>query len=75
MCSPSSEGSECGVAFQPFLSQCVEEIASLLDYPDYDVRCAAIEAAGFFLIAYHKAGTQEGATKFREVVVGYLARL
>jgi len=66
---------ECGTAFYPFLAQSVEEIGSLLEYPDYDVRCAAIEATGYFLIAYHKSGTQEGAAKFSEEVGGYLTRL
>ena len=66
---------ECGVAFHPFLSQCVEEISNLLDHPEYDVRCAAIEASAFFLIAYHKAGTPEGTQKFKESVQAYLNRL
>merc|ERR1719186_772850 len=66
---------ECGAAFLPFLAQCVEEIGGLLEYPDFDVRCAAIEAAGYFLIAYHKTGTVEGAAKFREGIAGFLARL
>merc|ERR1712013_283599 len=66
---------ECGAAFHPFLSQCMEEISGMLEYPEYDVRAAAIEASGFFLIAYHKAGTPEGAQKFKEGVQGYLGRL
>eukprot|EP00092_Neocalanus_flemingeri_P005200 GFUD01005593.1.p1 GENE.GFUD01005593.1~~GFUD01005593.1.p1 ORF type:complete len:950 (+),score=322.92 GFUD01005593.1:135-2852(+) len=66
---------ECGVTFHPFLAQCAEEISGLLEYPDYDVRCAAIEATGYFLIAYHKSGSQEGVVKFREGVAVYLGRL
>ena len=34
----------CGPVFHPWLSQCYEEVSNLLDYPDYDVRSAAIEA-------------------------------
>jgi len=66
---------ECGPSFHPFLSQCVDEISQLLYYPDHDVRCAAIEASGFFLIAYYKAGTPEGVGKFKEDINGYLTRL
>ena len=56
-------------------TQCVEEISNLLDHPEYDVRCAAIEASAFFLIAYHKAGTPEGTQKFKESVQAYLNKL
>ena len=34
----------CSPVFHPWLSQCYEEVSNLLDYPDYDVRSAAIEA-------------------------------
>ena len=47
---------ECAViALKDLSVECgaVEEISALLEYPDY-VRCAAVEAAGFF-IAYLKA--------------------
>merc|ERR1719282_1497637 len=40
---------ECGPAFYSFLPQCYDEVTNLLDYPDYDVRSSAIEAAGYFL--------------------------
>lgn len=66
---------ECGASFLPFLSHCWEEISNLLEYPDYDVRCAAIEACGYFLIAYHKTGTQEGVDKFRAGVLSFMGTL
>merc|ERR1719452_38116 len=66
---------ECGASFLPFLSHCWEEISNLLEYPDEDVRCAAIEACGFFLIAYFKTGTEEGVVKFREGVVPFMDTL
>ena len=34
----------------------MEEVWNLLDYPDDDVKAAAIEAISFFLIAYFKSG-------------------
>merc|ERR1719357_1743959 len=51
---------ECGTAFYPFLPQATEEVANLLDYPDYDVRSAAMDATTHFLIAYYKSGSAEG---------------
>merc|ERR1719153_1355790 len=57
---------ECGQAFYPFLSQATEEVATLLDYPDYDVRCAAMDATAHFLIAYYKSGSEEGRELFNK---------
>jgi len=57
---------ECGQAFYPFLSQATEEVATLLDYPDYDVRCAAMDATAHFLIAYYKSGSDEGRELFNK---------
>jgi hypothetical protein len=34
----------------------MEEVWTLLDYPDDDVKAAAVEAISFFLIAYYKSG-------------------
>ncbi len=34
----------------------MDEVWNLLDYPDDDVKAAAIEATSFFLIAYFKSG-------------------
>ena len=48
------------------MAQCYDEVTNLLDYHNYDVRASAIEAAGYFLIAYHKAGTAEAEVKFTE---------
>jgi hypothetical protein len=36
--------------------QSMEEVWNLLDYPDDDVKAAAVEAVSFFLIAYYKSG-------------------
>merc|ERR550519_326920 len=66
---------ECGSAFYPFLSQAKEEVATLLDYPDYDVRCAAMEATAHFLIAYYKSGTEEGLGLFAAGIQSLVARL
>ena len=55
---------ECEPAFHPFLAQCYDKVTNLLDYHNYDVRASAIEVAGYFLIAYHKAGTAEAEVKF-----------
>ena len=46
------------------MAQCYDKVTNLLDYHNYDVRASAIEAAGYFLIAYHKAGTAEAEVKF-----------
>ena len=50
--------------FHPFLAQCYDKVTNLLDYHNYDVWASTIEAAGYFLIAYHKAGTAEAEVKF-----------
>ena len=57
---------ECEPAFHPFLAQFYDKVTNLLDYHNYDIRASAIEAAGYFLIAYHKAGTAEAEVKFTE---------
>ena len=48
------------------MAQCYDKVTNLLDYHNYDVRASAIEAAGYFLIAYQKAGTAEAEVKFTE---------
>lgn len=47
---------ECGAAFYPYIYQSLEESWTLLDYPDDDVRGAAILATAAFLTAYFKSG-------------------
>jgi len=66
---------ECGVAFYPFLNEASQEVSTLLDYPDYDVRCAAIEAMAYFLIAYHKSGNEEGLGMFKKGAEGFMLSL
>lgn len=66
---------ECGTAFYPYLSDATLEVATLLDYPDYDVRCAAIEATAYFLIAYHKSGSDEGRERFIKGAEEFIASL
>jgi len=66
---------ECGAAFYPYLPQATEEVATLLDYPDYDVRCAAIDATTHFLIAYYKSGSNEGRDLFMKGIQALVARL
>ena len=66
---------ECGAAFYPSLASCYEEIWNLFDYPDTDVKAAAIETLGHFLIAYHKSGTPEGSAKFQEGLASFLDQL
>ena len=57
---------ECEPAFHPFLAQCYDRVTNLLDYHNYDVWASTIEAAGYFLIAYHRAGTAEAEVNFTE---------
>merc|ERR1719350_1028061 len=66
---------ECGTAFYPFLPQATEEVANLLDYPDYDVRSAAMDATTHFLIAYYKSGSAEGLQLFAKGLPELVARL
>jgi hypothetical protein len=66
---------ECGSAFYPFLPQATEEVAQLLDYPDYDVRSAAMDATAHFLIAYFKSGSAEGLQLFAKDMPALVARL
>ena len=66
---------ECGTSFAPYLSQCYDEVSQLWEYPEDDVRSAAIEAAGYFLIAYNKSGTAEGEAKFNEALPHFLDML
>ena len=57
---------ECEPTFHPFLAQCYDRVTNLLDYHNYDVWASTIEAAGYFLIAYHRAGTAEAEVNFTE---------
>jgi len=66
---------ECGAAFHPFLPAATEEVSTLLDYPDYDVRAAAIDATAHFLIAYYRSGSAEGRQLFEQGVGPLVARL
>jgi len=66
---------ECGASFAPYLSQCYDEVSQLWEYPEDDVRSAAIEGAGHFLIAYSKLGTPEGESKFNEALPHFLDML
>lgn len=51
-----------GVAFQPFLESCLEQVYELRDYPHDDVRKAAMGALGQFCMAQHKVW-QENPTE------------
>jgi len=66
---------ECGPAFYPYIYQSMEEVWNLLDYPDDDVKAAAIEAISFFLIAYFKSGIADGMEAFKKGVVSFVPRL
>ena len=66
---------ECGAAFYPFLSEASKEVEMLLDYPDYDVRCAAMDASAHFLIAYFKSGSEEGRALFSQGLPALVQRL
>jgi len=66
---------ECGVAFYPFLTEAAQEVSTLLDYPENDVRCAAIEAMAYFYIAYYKSGNEEGLAMFKKGAEQFLLSL
>jgi len=66
---------ECGPAFYPFLTQCYDEVTNLMDYPDFDVRSASIEATGYFLMAYFKSGDAAVAEKFSDGLTMFLDTL
>jgi len=57
---------ECGAAFYPYIYQSMEESWTLLDYPQEEVRAAAIVATAFFLIAYFKSGQEDGMKAFNK---------
>jgi len=57
---------ECGAAFYPYIHQSLEESWTLLDYPQDEVRAAAILTTAFFLIAYYKSGQADGIEAFKK---------
>merc|ERR1712127_258110 len=57
------------------LSEASKEVEMLLDYPDYDVRCAAMDASAHFLIAYFKSGSEEGRALFSQGLPALVQRL
>ena len=67
--------SECGTAFYPFLPNCWDVVTNILDYPDYDVRAAAIEAAGHFLVAFNAAALAGGEDKFKDGLSWFLDQM
>lgn len=67
--------SECGVAFYPFIYQSLEESWTLLDYPDDEVRGAAILATAAFLVAYYKSGQADGMEAFKKGCAGFIPKL
>ena len=46
-----------------------------MDYPDFDVRSASIEATGYFLMAYFKSGDAAVAEKFSDGLTMFLDTL
>ena len=66
---------ECGPAFFPFLDPCIEESWTMLDYPDDDVRGAAVLATAAFLTAYYKSGRPEGLKAFNTDTARFIPKL
>ena len=46
-----------------------------MDYPDFDVRSASIEATGYFLMAYFKSGDAAVAERFSDGLTMFLDTL
>ena len=66
-------------AFSPYLSQSITEAWNLLEYPDEDVRKAAVQAVGVFIIAYYRlaiAGAGFAAdTEFQRYINQYVPKV
>merc|ERR1719242_2522934 len=66
---------ECGPAFFPYLGQVWEEVSTLLDCYLHELRAAAIEACGHFLVAYNNVAATGGEDKFRENLPVFLDQM
>jgi len=66
---------ECGSAFYPYIYQSMEESWTLMDYPDEEVRGAAILATAAFLVAYFKSGQADGLEAFTKGTTGLVPKL
>jgi len=64
---------ECGQAFYPYIIQSMEESWTLLDYPQEEVRAAAIVATAFFLIAFSKSA--DGMASFTKGTTDFIPKL
>ena len=51
------------------------QVTNLMDYPDFDVRSASIEATGYFLMACFKSGDAAVAEKFSDGLTMFLDTL
>jgi len=66
---------QCGAAFYPFIYQSMEESWLMLDYPDGEVRCAAVLATAAFLTAYNKSGQADGVEAFVKGTTSFIPKL
>ncbi len=57
-----------GETFSPYLCRSLEETWRLLDFPDEDVRKAAVEATAEFCIAYHRQGSPSSDEAFAKAI-------
>ncbi len=62
-------------AFYPHIYQSMEEVWKLMDFPDEDVRKAAVEAVVQFCIAYHNKGTKFALEGFSKAVANLVPKL
>jgi len=56
----------CGTAFYPFIYQSLEECWTMMDYPDDDVKSAALAATSQFLVSYLKSGQPDGIAAYEK---------
>ena len=66
---------ECGAAFFPYLDQCWDEISHQLDCYLHELRAAAIETTGHFLVAYNNTAMLGGEDKFKENLPVFLDQM
>ncbi len=64
-----------GDVFFPFIYQSLEETWKLLDFPDEDMRKAAVEATSELCIAYHKQGTLSSSEAFAKAISNLLPKI
>lgn len=65
----------CGDAFLPYMDKSGEEVYKMLNYPNEDVRQAAVNAMAQFVISLSKSSAPEAAEGFKKWIQVFIPKL